>query len=111
MNIFIRTLGLFFITLLFASCSTNTNEVSKEEMLLQEKATNALTEILFDHELDEKSSFEVKEDGFVNLRIQGLVAIKTYTKAIKALRAHKDIKGVHAKKGGVEVCPLTTFVK
>ena len=111
MNLFIRTLGIFFITVLLANCSTGGNEVSKEEMLLQEKATNALTEILFDHGLDEKSSFEVKKDGFVNLRIQGLVAIKTYTKAIKALREHKDIKGVHAKKGGVEVCPLTTFVK
>jgi YbbR domain-containing protein len=111
MNIFIRISALFFITLLLANCSTNSNEVTQEEILIQEKATNALTEILFDHGLDEKSSFEVKKDGFVNLRIQGLVALKTYTKAIKALRAHKDIKGVHAKKGGVEVCPLTTVVR
>jgi len=111
MNMFMRILSLFFIILLLASCSTNSNELTKEEVLIQQKATNALTEILFEHELDEKSSFEVKKDGFVNLRIQGLVAIKTYTKAIKALRTHKDIKGVHAKKGGVEVCPLTTVVR
>ncbi|MDH3353842.1 MAG: hypothetical protein OEL79_01360 [Chromatiales bacterium] len=110
MRCFIKISGLLFITLLLSSCA-GPNELSKEEIIIQQNATDALTQILFENDLDENASFEVEKNGFVNLRIQGLVAIKTYTHAIDELRAHKDIHGVRAEQGGIEICPLTIIVR
>lgn len=110
MRVLIRTLGALFVALLLSNCAGQ-NELTKEEIIIQQKATDALTQILFEYDLDEDASFQVEKNGFVHLRIQGLVAINTYTKAVEALRAHKNINGVRAEQGGVEICPATIIVR
>jgi len=102
--------GIIFLLLVLSNCSGK-NELTPEEIVIQQKATNALTDILFEYELDEYASYEVEKSGYVQLRIEGLVSINTYTKAITAMREHKDIDGVNAKQGGKEICPLTIIVR
>lgn len=106
MKVLPQIFKVLLFMILLSSCAGR-NVLTEDEVILQQKATNALTSILFEYELDENASFEVMKNGFVNLRIQGFVSVKTYTKAIEELRAHKDIDGVFATQGGVEVCPNT----
>ena len=94
-----------FTQVILTGCASS-NMLSEKEIVVQQKAIDALTAILFEYELDEQTSYEVNKDGFVNMTIDGLVPVKAYTKTITALRNHKDISGVLATQGGVEVCPL-----
>ncbi len=105
-----KRLSIVLLLISLTSCAGK-NELTPEEIIIQQNATNALTDILFEYELDENASFEVEKSGYVQLRIEGLVSVKTYTQAIDAMRAHKDINGVNAKQGGKEICPLTIIVR
>ena len=79
-------------------------------MVIQQKASNALTDILFEYDLDENASFEVEKSGYVNLRIEGLVSVDSYTNAITAMRHHKDIDGVYAKQQAVKKFAHLTII-
>lgn len=105
-----RFLKIVAMSLILFSC-VGQNELSPEEVIIQQKAANALTAILFEYEFDENATYEVEKNGFVNLRIEGFVRVNVYTKAIEALRNHKDIKGVYATQGSKEICPLTIVVR
>ena len=103
----------FVIVFLFTSliaCSSQ-NELSPEEILIQKKATDALTEILFEHGLDENSSFKVEKTGHVNLRVEGLVSVDNYKNTISEIKNHEDITGLMAALGSKEICPLTIIVR
>lgn len=106
----LKSLTLFIVIFFLSGCAGQ-SELTKQQVIIQQKATNALTEILFEHDLDENTSYEVNKDGYVHLRVQGLVSIKIYTKAIEELRAHSNISGVRAEQGGIEICPATIIVR
>ena len=110
MKIHIQILAVLIFTFLLSSWA-GPNELTKQEIITQQKATDALTQILFEYELDENTSFEVEKSGFVYLRIEGLVAISTYANAVEGRRGHTDINGVCAEQGGIEVCPATIIVR
>lgn len=91
----LKFLPLIVVLVVISNCSKK-NELTPQEIIIQQNATNAVTDILFEYELDEQASFEIEKNGFVNLRIEGLVSIDTYTNAINMMRNHKDIDGVYA---------------
>lgn len=69
------------------------------------KATAAVTDIIFNYEADEFSSYNVQEDGFVDINFARNIPDKLYSEILAKLQSHPDIKGVLAGKNG-PACPL-----
>lgn len=69
------------------------------------KATTAVTDIIFNYEADEFSSYNVQEDGFVDINFASNTPDKLYSEILAKLQSHPDIKGVLAGKNG-PACPL-----
>jgi len=70
-----------------------------------DKASAAVTGILFDFSADEFTSYNVKEDGWVDITFARNTPDNLYSDILSKLKSHPDIKGVLAGKGGPS-CPL-----
>ena len=88
-----------------AGCQSNT--VSSEQRALMDAADRAVSEALFDAEVDASTSYNVHKDGFVVIRFGGGVPSDVYTSVVAQLRADERINGVKAEQGGREVCILS----
>ncbi|MCP3850060.1 MAG: hypothetical protein GY694_07470 [Gammaproteobacteria bacterium] len=107
-NIFIKTvfISLFVITALLACQS---NELTAEEIAIQNAADAEVSSILFEHDLDNHTSYNVHKDGSVIIKFDKSVSSSAYTSVVNILRTKKDINGVYAKQSGYEVCPLKSI--
>ena len=61
----IYRLTLLTLSLLIMSACVDENSLTAEEIEIQNKATAAVTEILFNHEVDSAASYNIRKDGFV----------------------------------------------
>ena len=103
-RIVISTLMLF----LLAAC-VDQNSLTKEQLELQDRADAVVSSVLFEHDLDDTASYNVRRDGFLVLRFDESVPAEQYTRVVERLRSSPEIKGVRAQQGGKEVCKLTGY--
>lgn len=71
----------------------------------QDEANAALTDILFDMDL-ENVSYALRSDGFVDILFGAAVPEPAYLAAVQRMRDHPDIPGVLAGRGKTNYCPL-----
>lgn len=91
--------------LLLSGC-TSGNVVTKEEINRQNKADAVVSGILFDKDLDNSASYNIRRNGLVVIKFDDSVSSQTYTEVVDLLRSSAEIHGVRAEQGGREVCPL-----
>lgn len=70
-----------------------------------DKASAALTGILFEFSAEEFTSYSIKENGWVDITFARNTPDALYSQILGKLESHPDIKGVLAGKGGPS-CPL-----
>ena len=100
-----RTVLFSLLLLLFTGCVTD-NEVSQQELENQNKASEIVSGVLFDNDLDSLASYNIRKSGFVVIIFDESVSNERYRKVVDLLRSNADIKGVRAEQNGVEVCGL-----
>lgn len=96
---------LFLIFGLLYGCTAD-NVLTKKEMETQSKADAVVSNLLFDNDMSETASYNVKKDGSVAIKFTESVKSKDYTKIVNLLRANTSINGVLAEQSGTEVCGL-----
>ncbi len=103
----------FFIAmvniLLLTACQSN--ELSPEEIALQDAADERVSSLLFEQNLDNHASYNVHKDGSVIIRFDRNVSSERYTDIVQKLRAAPEISSVYAEQGGQQVCPLNSIHK
>ncbi len=87
------------------SCNAD-NILTKEEVENQNRSSQVVTDVLFENDVDETASYNIRNDGYVVIQFDSSVPEKKYTKVVNQLRSSNNIPGVLAEQGGVEVCPL-----
>lgn len=87
------------------SCNAD-NILTKEEVENQNRSSQVVTEVLFENDVDETASYNIRNDGYVVIHFDSSVPEKKYTRVVNQLRSSNDIPGVLAEQDGVEVCPL-----
>ncbi len=71
----------------------------------QPESENALTNILFDENM-ENASYTLRGDGFVDILFGLAVTDKDYIRIVERLRKHPDIPGVLAGRGNTNFCAV-----
>ena len=94
---------ILFFVFFISGCDT-TNVISEEEMKVQNAASEAVSGLLFDNELDNLASYNVRKDGHVVIKFHESVKSETYTDIVTKLRNTPGIKSVYAEQSGKEVC-------
>ena len=94
-----------FLTLVFLNACSEQN-LTAEEYATQAKASEAVSDVLFDQDLSEKASYNVRKSGEVVILFTPKVKQQNYTKAVETLRKNPYIKAVYAEQDGREVCPV-----
>ena len=89
----------------FYGCESS-NVISKEEMEIQNKSDAVVSATLFENNLTEKASYNIRTDGSVSIKFSESVSIGDYTRVVKLLRSNSAIKRVYAEQSGREVCPF-----
>jgi len=64
------------------------------------KATSAVTAIIFDAAAEEFMSYNVHEDGYVDITFARNTPDRIYSDILEKLRSHPDIHGVMAGRDG-----------
>lgn len=85
------------IILIFLALSAPTSPLAESEL---DKASVAVTGILFEHGADEFTTYIIKEDGSVDITFARNTPDAVYGEILNKLQSHPDIKGVLAGKGG-----------
>lgn len=85
------------------SAGSNMRLAIAEDVL--DKASGAVTNIIFDYGADEFATYTVQENGFVDINFATNTPDALYSEILNKLQNHPDIKGVLAGKTG-PVCPL-----
>ena len=98
---------ILFSVFLLSACQSN--ELSPEEIALQNAADSQVASLLFDKELDNHASYNVHKDGSVIIKFDRSVSSDRYTEVVEALRSNDEIKGVYAEQSGHQVCPLKSI--
>jgi len=80
-----------------AAANTVLAEDSKD---LNSKATDAVTEILFDVDIDDLASYTINNKGFLDITFASNTPDLLYSLMLNKFRHHPDIKGVLAGRGG-----------
>lgn len=91
---------------LFLSGCAGSNVVTKEEIEIQNKADVVVSGVLFDNDVDNSASYNIRKSGLVVIKFDDSVPKHTYTEVVNVLRSNSAITGVRAEQGGMEVCPL-----
>jgi len=85
---------------------TADNVLTKEEIEKQNNSSKVVTDVLFNNDLDQTASYNIRKDGYVVIQFDSSVSEKKYTEVVNQLRSNSSIPGVWAEQSGVEVCPL-----
>jgi len=64
------------------------------------KANSAVTDIVFEYDANDFSTYAVRESGFVDVTFARNTPDALYGEILTKLKNHPDIKGVLAGKGG-----------
>lgn len=97
---------LMFTFTVLAGCG-ETNVLTKKEIAMQSKTDSIVSSVLFEHDMSETASYNVRKDGSVAIKFEESVSEKNYTKVVNLLRSNKTIDGVYAEQSGAEVCGTT----
>mgnify|MGYP001824236187 CR=1 FL=1 len=89
--------------LVLSGCVAN-GVVTKEEMATQNRVDAAVSGTLFENDMDQEASYNIRKSGHVVIKFDESVSSHTYTRIVELLRKHEDIPSVYAEQGGVEVC-------
>ena len=95
-----------FITILTACQS---NELSPQEIAIQNAADAEVAAVLFEKDLDNHASYNVHKDGSVVIKFDRSVSSERYTDVVDTLRATAEINSVYAEQSGHQVCPLKSI--
>ena len=68
------------------------------------KTSSAITNILFEYDAGEFTSYGIRDDGFLDITFARNTPDALYSEILNKLQKHPDIKGVLAGKGGPS-CP------
>ncbi len=96
-----------FPVFLLSACQSN--ELSPEEIALQNAADTQVASLLFEKELDSHASYNVHKDGSVIIKFDRSVSSDKYTEVVEALRNNTEVKSVYAEQSGHQVCPLKSI--
>lgn len=91
------------IVLLLAGCASD-QVISQDEMRVQDAAANTVAAVLFEKEMDNLASYNVRRDGYVVIKFDQSVTFAQYNDIVEILRSKKSISGVYAEQGGKQVC-------
>ena len=105
-----HTRQLFFVLSLlvisFLSSCASDQIISQEEMRVQDAAAAEVANVLFEKEIDNLASYNVRRDGYVVIKFDQSVSFDKYNDVVQVLRNKKSITGVYAEQGGKQVCRL-----
>jgi len=102
----VRTLVVVFAGSLWLGGCAQGNVISVQERAQQDAADAAVAQLLFDRELTDSASYNVKKDGHVVIRFDRSVSASAYADIVGRLRRDPNIASVYAEQAGAEVCPL-----
>ena len=97
-----------FVALSISGC-VNQNSLTQDQIEKQNRTDAVVSNVLFEHGLDEAASYNVHKDGFLVVKFAESVSSRKYTEVVGILRSSPEINGVRAEQGGREVCKLTGF--
>ena len=100
-----KIIWMFVLASGILGCSAD-NVLTKEEVENQNNSSQVVTNVLFENDIDETASYNIRKDGYVVIQFDSSVSEKKYTKVVNQLRTNNSITGVWAEQSGVEVCPL-----
>ena len=100
-NIFLSF--LVFTFLILSGCGSE-DILTRKEIETQNKADAVVSGILFEHDMNDLASYNVKKDGSVVIKFADTVSLFDYTEVVNKLRRNKSIKSVYAEQSGREVC-------
>ena len=86
-----------------AGCASD-QVISHEEMRVQDAAATEVANVLFEKEMDNLASYNVRRDGYVVIKFDQSVTFAQYNDIVETLRGKKTISGVYAEQGGKQVC-------
>jgi len=95
-----------FLLFLITACSSSPNLVTEEEIKVQNKIDAIVASALFDRELDNNASYNIRKNGMIVIKFDDNVPEAAYTEVVNALRANAHITMLRAEQSGVEVCGL-----
>ena len=95
---------LFILILSLLTACSYPNVLTKKEMAIQSKVDSEVSAVLFDHDMSETASYNIRKNGTVAIKFEESVSEKKYTKIVNLLRSNKAIDGVYAEQSGQEVC-------
>ena len=96
-----KAFRVFILTfMLFPSIFHLTPLAVAQDHGAEARADSAVSQILFNEDADEFSSYRVKRDGFVDITFAINTPDIIYSNLLNKLKNHPDIKGVLAGKGG-----------
>lgn len=99
------SIALFLTLGLLYGCAAD-NILTKKEMAIQSKADAYVSGVLFENDMTETASYNVRKDGSVAIKFIESVSEKKYTKIVNLLRSNKAVDGVYAEQSGAEVCGI-----
>ncbi|MES9833444.1 MAG: hypothetical protein ABW139_14515 [Candidatus Thiodiazotropha sp. DIVDIV] len=102
--IFVVAVSMFLV----ADCADQST-LTMEQLEKQSRADEIVSSVLFEHELDEEVSYNVRKDGFIVVKFAKSVRADRYRKVVEILRSSPEINVVRAEQGGREVCKLTGY--
>jgi len=100
-----KILWTLALTVSIGSCTAD-NVLTKEEIENQDATSQVVTNVLFENDIDEAASYNIRKDGYIVIQFDSSVPEGKYTKVVNQLRSSNSIIGVWAEQSGVEVCPL-----
>lgn len=96
---------LVAVTLGISGCVSQ-DVLTPEQIQKQNRADSVVANTLFDRNLTDLASYNVRPDGGVVIQFHESVQYRVYNGAVQALRSSNEISSVYAEQGGREVCPL-----
>ena len=101
----IKTISTSILLLILVGCVSD-KVLTQDEIEKQNKAAEVVSGVLFDNDLSDSASYNIRKDGHVVIIFDDSVSDKKYTKVVQLLRSNADIKGVRAEQFGIEVCGI-----
>lgn len=89
--------------LLLSGCASD-QVISQEEMRIQDAAAAEVANVLFEKQMDNLASYNVRRDGYVVIKFDQSVSFANYNDVVETLRSKKTISAVYAEQGGKQVC-------
>ena len=100
-----KVIWMFILAVGVVGCTAD-NVLTKEEIENQNNSSKVVTDVLFENDLDQTASYNIRKDGYVVIQFDSSVSEKKYTEVVNQLRSNSSILGVWAEQSGVEICPL-----